>query len=104
MQNLNYWEKVFQGNNNYYMDLDNPSRKVILDHIGATDSVLDLGCGGGAFRGLWRGAYTGIDYSPTAISLAKERFPDTDFRVGDSRDLSQFSDNSHDVVIMRHFL
>lgn len=101
---MNYWEKVFKGSNGYYMDLDNPSRLVIKDYIKPTDSVLDLGCGGGALKSLLTNEnYLGVDYSETAIKLATERFG-AYFEVLDTRDLSKFKDNQFDVVVMRHFL
>lgn len=111
---MNYWEKVFQGNNGYYMDLDHPTRKIITQYIGDDDSVLDLGCGGGGLRALLhdrpkyqanRYKYTGWDYSETAIKLAQERYPDSHFLVKDVRvDLDKEAENTYDVVVMRHFL
>lgn len=101
---MNYWEKVFQGNNGYYMDLDNPSRLIIKDYIKPDDSVLDLGCGGGALCSLIKNPYYGLDYSETAIELAKKRYPQNLFKAQDTRDLSDFEDNQYDVVVMRHFL
>lgn len=101
----NYWEKVFAGNAGYYMDLDNASRLEILKHVKPTDSVLDIGCGGGAFRAIREGPYLGVDYAPSAVKIAAERFPDTRFLCADSRQLGAlFEDNKYDVVVMRHFL
>ena len=58
--------------------------------VGAT--VLDLGCGSGrpvaqhmAERGL---RVTGVDSSPTMISLCRERLPDQEWIVADMRHLS----------------
>jgi SAM-dependent methyltransferase len=55
-------------------------------------SVLDLGCGGGTpvatnlvARGL---RVTGIDTSPTLISLCRTRLPEQDWMVADMRSLS----------------
>jgi SAM-dependent methyltransferase len=55
-------------------------------------SILDLGCGGGApvatnlvARGL---RVTGIDTSPTLISLCRTRLPEQDWIVADMRSLS----------------
>jgi SAM-dependent methyltransferase len=54
-------------------------------------SVLDLGCGSGARvarhmaeRGL---RVTGVDSSPTLISLCRQRLPDHEWRVGDMRSM-----------------
>lgn len=102
---MNYWEKVFQGNNGYYMDLDNPSRKIILDYIGPNDSILDMGCGGGGLRGITNNPYFGFDYSDTAIKLAHERYPDAHFMVLDQRETKNiFKDNEYDIVVLRHYL
>lgn len=101
---MNYWEQVFQSNNGYYMDIDNPSRLIIKDYIKESDSVLDLGCGGGALKSfLPNNKYLGVDYSETAINLATERFGGY-FEVLDTRNLSKFKDNEFDVVVMRHYL
>lgn len=102
---MNYWEQVFRGNQGYYMDMDNPSRLKIIKHIKVGDSVLDLGCGGGALRGLLpNNNYTGLDYSETAIKLAKERYGDVCFEIKDARQLGELAESSTDVVVMRHFL
>jgi SAM-dependent methyltransferase len=61
----------------------------LLPH-GAT--VLDLGCGGGspvALHMVARGfRVTGIDSSPTLVSLCRARMPDQEWIVGDMRSLA----------------
>lgn len=104
---MNYWEKVFKNNGGYYNDLDATSRLEILGYIQPSDSVLDIGCGGGALKAILppKQKYLGIDYSETAIKLACERHPDARFMVADSRNMRKiFKDNEYDVVVMRHFL
>lgn len=104
---MNYWEQVFQGNGGYYYDLDHPTRKAVLDYIAPGDSVLDLGCGGGALKAILppRHDYLGIDYAETSIKLATERHPDARFMVGDMRATKTiFKDNEYDIVVLRHFL
>lgn len=101
----NYWEDVFRGNNGYYGDVDNPSRLEIVKYISESDSVLDLGCGIGALKSLLpNNEYLGLDYSETAIRVARERNPGTEFQVFDARNLRELAENSADVVVMRHFL
>lgn len=51
-------------------------------------SVLDVGCGTGRLFELlraqgYRGDYLGIDLAPSAIKLARQRFPDARFEVRD---------------------
>jgi len=63
-----------------------------IDRLTAGAKVLDLGCGSGrpvarhmAERGL---RVTGVDSSPTMISLCRSRLPDHAWIVADMRDLS----------------
>lgn len=73
--------------------------------------ALDLGCGGGqvALRLALMGfQVTGIDFSETAIELAKRNATDEglaiDFAVGDCLDLSQIDDGEFDIVVDNHVL
>jgi SAM-dependent methyltransferase len=63
-------------------------------------SVLDIGCGAGAFLRLVaeRGARpSGLDASPALLELARRRLPDGDLRVGDMEALP-YQDNTFDLV------
>jgi SAM-dependent methyltransferase len=63
-------------------------------------SVLDLGCGAGAFLRLAadRGArVSGLDASEALIELARARLPGADLRVGDMQFLP-YEDDTFDVV------
>jgi SAM-dependent methyltransferase len=74
--------------------------------LGAVDdwthgAVLDIGVGGGRTAGLLQpgaGSYVGLDFSPEMVALAQRRFPGTDLRVGDARDLSGLPDRHFDLV------
>jgi SAM-dependent methyltransferase len=64
------------------------------------DSVLDIGCGGGAFLRLAveRGAEAhGLDASESLIALARTRLPDVDLRVGEMERLP-WDDETFDLV------
>lgn len=53
--------------------------------------LLDLGCGEAALADYLRGSgieYCGLDMSPTAIELARRRYPSAQFEVGRMEDLS----------------
>lgn len=68
--------------------------------IGPTTSVLDLGCGDGAFCAFAaeRGAtVNGLDVEPDAIADALERVPDGNFRLG-LMECLPWPDASLDVV------
>lgn len=64
--------------------------------------VVDLGCGSGAFTDVlqWRGyCCSGADLSPKLIGLARAKFPNVEFSVGDVERLG-FSDASFDGVLL----
>ncbi len=66
-----------------------------------SDRLLDLGCGNGLIVPyvLERGAeYNGIDISGELIKIAKGRYPEADFKIGDATKKLKFKDNSFDWV------
>jgi len=78
-------------------------------HLNADSTVLELGCGGGQVALMFarRGCIThGLDYSPTAVSLARlnaDRAGLTvDFREGDCLTLKDYADASFDLVVDNH--
>ena len=42
--------------------------------------------------------YIGIDYSASMVAVCKQKYPETDIRLGDATDLSEFDDHSFDFV------
>lgn len=65
--------------------------------------VLDVGCGNGFYAGEFSkmGAdVTGVDYSQHAITFAKDRYPEIDFRIMSGYSLKDFADNEFDVVTL----
>jgi len=71
---------------------DKPFVERFLGLLPAGESVLDLGCGGGSPVALHMVAQgfrvTGVDSSPTLISLCRTRMPDQEWIVGDMRSLA----------------
>ena len=79
-----------------------PLYEAILDCCGVEKGmhVLDSGCGSGglAYRATLRGAtVSGFDVSEGMVTLAQQKMPLGDFRVG-GVDASPFEDASFDVV------
>ena len=79
-----------------------PAWEVVADAAGVGDgtSLLDLGCGDGAFCAFAsaRGAVVhGIDVEPDAVACALEAVPGADFRLGLMENLP-WADASFDVV------
>jgi len=63
-----------------------------IARLGQGAAVLDLGCGPGRpvaqHMAEARLRITGVDSSPTMISMCRERFPDHEWIVGDMRELA----------------
>ncbi len=70
----------------------------------ARPTLLEVGCGSGYYREVLEAlvdggvAHTGVDYSSEMIALAKTRYPQGDFHVGDATALP-FDDRSFDIVM-----
>jgi SAM-dependent methyltransferase len=84
------------------MSMFRPAWQAVADAagIGEGTSLLDLGCGGGAFCAFAavRGAIVhGLDAEPDSIAQAMEAVPDGEFRLGMMEALP-WSDASFDVV------
>ena len=79
-----------------------PTYEAVLRSVGLAPgaSVLDVGCGVGAFLRLVaaRGARAfGLDASPALLDLARRRLPDADLRVGEMEALP-YDDDTFDLV------
>jgi SAM-dependent methyltransferase len=82
----------FDGDRNSRPWIEKPWHDRFINLLPAGASVLDLGCGSGApiachmaERGL---QVTGVDASPTLISLCRNRLPEHEWIVGDMRSVS----------------
>jgi len=65
--------------------------------------ILDIGVGGGRTAPILAALshdYTGIDYVPGMIEVARERFPGLRLETGDARDLRGFADGVFGLVNM----
>ena len=71
---------------------DKPFIERFLSLLPSGSTILDLGCGGGSPVALQMAAQgfrvTGVDSSPTLISLCQKRMPDQDWIVADMRSLA----------------
>ena len=71
--------------------VDRPWIELFAGLLPAGGAVLDLGCGGGDPVATSQTAHglkvTGVDSSPTLISLSRERMPAEKWLVGDMRSL-----------------
>ena len=85
--------REWDADRNRYVDpwSDKPWHHRFVSLLPAKANILDLGCGSGspvatymAERGLH---ITGVDSSPTLLSLCRQRLPDHDWLLGDMRSL-----------------
>jgi ubiquinone/menaquinone biosynthesis C-methylase UbiE len=69
-----------------------------------SSTLLEVGCGSGYYSEvlpLLSGRtvqYTGLDYSPAMVDVARENYPGSEFVVGDATALP-FAENSFDIVM-----
>jgi ubiquinone/menaquinone biosynthesis C-methylase UbiE len=93
---------------NAVRDLDSLLRRYVAPEA----RILDVGCGTGANLarlrrlGLRFGHYTGVDFSPSMLALARKRFGDpagVTFRQGDATTLED-SGERYDVIVSTYLL
>src|SRR5947209_3200198 len=83
---------------------------VIVDRVrrGGARRVLEIGCGPGQLAAFLLDSgvdeYLGLDFSPTAIEMARANAPRGRFEVGDARSTDVHSEFEHDVVICTEVL
>jgi SAM-dependent methyltransferase len=84
---------------------------VLADRIRAAGarSVIDIGCGPGQFAACLFGltrieSYTGLDFSSTAVEMAKRLCPQGRFVVGDATTTRLHEEVPHDVVVCTEVL
>ena len=80
-------------------------RFAILSQVGQLKgaNVLDVGCGMGDFFGYLKGGgynirYLGVDLTPVVVEIAKKRFPEAQFELGDFQEFRQIDNQSFDFV------
>ncbi len=73
---------------------------VLADYTRPSDHVLDLGCGNGRLYQVIakkQAHYSGLDQSEGLINIAKEKFPEAEFVLGEMSALP-FADDSFDLI------
>jgi ubiquinone/menaquinone biosynthesis C-methylase UbiE len=76
-------------------------RRFLLEHVARGHTVLDLGCGEGAFTAALAGVGArpiGVDVSEVALRRARERHPDLDLRAAAPGGQLPLEDGAVDVV------
>lgn len=96
------WSKVPQDWATLQEPMHKPLWEAMLDRamVGSGTRILDAGCGGGgaSVLAVGRGAQvSGLDAAEGLITIARERVPKGDFRVGDIESLP-FEDEVFDAV------
>ena len=69
-------------------------RELLQENIPLESKVLDAGCGYGRWSTLFKN-YTGIDFSPDFIEMARKKYPNKTFVIGDLKQIP-YDDNTFD--------
>jgi SAM-dependent methyltransferase len=101
---LDGWRRLAAGYVQHLADLMAEAIEPLLDAAEVTSGkrVLDLCCGPGHASDAIRrrgGTPLGVDFAPEMVALAKDKWPDLAFDVGDAENLTQ-PDQSCDSVVM----
>jgi ubiquinone/menaquinone biosynthesis C-methylase UbiE len=78
----------------------------LLSNIDKGGLILDVGCGTGVDANYISSKgyqVIGIDFSDKMLKLAKQKFPDIDFRIADMREL-KFGENMFDGILLAYSL
>ncbi len=95
-------EDYFQAFRSNRDDLYRSEKFFLPKVIKRVKNCLDVGCCCGGFSGIMKSynpdlQYVGVDIIPRFIDIAKKRYPDSEFVVGDGTNLD-FLDNKFDLV------
>jgi SAM-dependent methyltransferase len=88
-----------------HLDMLLEPERLLLDRLTPSlkdKKILDIAIGGGrTTKYLLRISrdYTGIDYTPEFVELARRKFPGVEISCLDARDLSSFADETFDFVM-----
>lgn len=109
-----YYDKLYSGTEVYQVPFEQSHYyflwSVIVDRIRTARirRVLEIGCGPGQLAAylLEHGveSYSGLDFSPTAIELARRNAPTATFVVGDARSGDIHARTPHEAVICTEVL
>jgi ubiquinone/menaquinone biosynthesis C-methylase UbiE len=72
----------------------------VRPHV-AGEPILDIGIGAGRTVPLMKqisAQYVGVDYTEKLLDIARGKFPDTDLRLMDARDMSEFADETFSLA------
>jgi SAM-dependent methyltransferase len=86
-------------------DMNTLSRRVALAVLAERQwkSILDVGCGKGAFTGLLKtpdNRVVGVDLSETAVAVARERNPEVEFKVLEADRLAELGERFELVTVL----
>jgi ubiquinone/menaquinone biosynthesis C-methylase UbiE len=97
-ENYDFFAESFSQTRNYLPEV---TKSLFEGRVKAGDHVLDNGCGNGRFYPFFkeRGAnYVGIDNSERLVDIAKKKFPEANFNIGDVLELP-FASGEFDLVV-----
>lgn len=83
-----------------------PEFDFLFNDLKDNERVLDLGCGNGRFyEKLKNTNYTGVDNSEKLIEIAKDKYPEADFKIASALDLpfkNEEFDKVYSFAVLHH--
>jgi SAM-dependent methyltransferase len=74
--------RVYVANDDLWGQINRVHERILKSNIAGNDKVLDAGCGYGRLAPLFKkNQYTGVDFSPEMIEIAKRDNPEYEFMV-----------------------
>jgi ubiquinone/menaquinone biosynthesis C-methylase UbiE len=101
--NTSYFQEYYSGYRDKFEDLFPTEKHFLKGLIESSTSVLDVGCASGGMYQIVREInhsinYSGVDIAKDLVQIAKQKYPDVEFIVGDGIRLP-FETNSFDSVV-----
>jgi SAM-dependent methyltransferase len=110
-----WYDTVYQHSEKYQLSYEDsaywPVWQRIIDMLAGlgAPAIIEIGCGPGQLAAAIRDrigprAYLGIDFSATAIAMARTNAPELAFTVGDALDAPEVDEFAYDVVVCTEVL
>ena len=94
-----YYDELYVKSEEYKAEAEKTLELIEKYRLSPGNDLLDLACGTGGHIPYWLSSYTvtGLDLNPEMLAVAREKFPDIEFHLGDMADFA--IDKEFDVLV-----